>query len=295
MSFGWTGHFRQGAWRDFRYFILNQRRDVIRRITTINAELARIGNIRIAYARSDPNNPNSPMTESRVGIDVTPGTSLHHLLQAYIANGGNPFDISMFLARDQFEAIPESVDIPTTADGADDQPSVRENQPYGGTASAETTDPITGGVFTGGWLPLWRYPPRRFGTSQSYADHAAEMTRTIHAARHWVKQEIKYLRNDLEARIIKLCDLREQLIVEMNEIVPQAIGGSVPGLPYNLDTFATTHNVATIVDGIDAVYYPQLQDGSYDLTDPTVSYPNPVLPVLLDDAPNGEEDWTAIG
>ena len=47
MSFGWTGFYRQGAWREFRRFILDQRRDVMARVTTINAELARIGEIRI--------------------------------------------------------------------------------------------------------------------------------------------------------------------------------------------------------------------------------------------------------
>jgi hypothetical protein len=123
------------------------------------------------------------------------------------------------------------------------------------------------------------------------------MTRTIHATRGWVTQEIRALRNDLEARILKLCDLREQLMVERDEILPQAVGGSAPGLVWsNNGQFASSHNMAVIVEGIDSVFYPErLQDGSRDFNRPRQSGPNPAHPMLLDDAPNGEEDWAAIG
>jgi len=308
MSFGFLGWFRAGAWKEYRRFILEQRRDVVARMTVINAELDRIGNIRILWERnaSDPNK----MTERRIGLDVTPNTSLEHLLRAYIAQGGNPFDISMFLT-------PESVEVDESSErrgatmaldggfqqGIDDNveaippQAIQETQPYGGLPTSESADPLAGGLYTGGWLPLWRYPSRRFGNTVSYTAQAADMTRTIHATRQWATQEIRTLRNDLEARIIKLCDLREQLTIERDELLPQAVGGTVPGLQWsNNGEYAVSHNVSIIVDTIDAVFYPViLPDGSRDMNQPRQSQPNPVQPMLLDDAPNGEEAFTAIG
>jgi hypothetical protein len=293
MSFGWLGFFRQGAWREFRRFTLNQRRDVSARITTINAELDRIGYVRVLYAQNN-DNPNV-MTERRIGLDVTPDTSLEKLLRAYIAAGGNPFDISMFLSPDSIEVVEGTTEA--SAEGVVPQTATRETQPYGGIATAATTDPVTPGLYTGGWLPLWRYPPRRFGNTVSYTAQAADMTRTIHAAREWVTQEIRTLRNDLEAKILKLMDLREQLTKERDELLPQAVGGSVPGLSWSDNgEFAVTHNLAPIVEGIDAVFYPtRLPDGRRDFEQPRISGPNPRSPMLLDDAPDGEEAWTAIG
>lgn len=297
MSFGYTGFFRQGAWRELRKFLLNQRRDVVARLTTINAELARIGEIQIVYEVSD-SNPNS-VTERRLGFNVTPNTSLEHLVRAYIAQGGNPFDISMFLTPDSVEVVesdtpgnrPEGSGVDTTPSS-----SFRDTQPYGGIASSQSTDPLAGGLYTGGWLPMWRYPPRRFGNTVSYTAASADMTRTVHAARGWVTQEIKTLRNDLEARIIKLMDLREQLKKERDELLPTAVGGCIPDLHWSAEEFSTSHNVATIVDQFDAVFYPEvLPDGSRDFTRPRITGPNPSDPMLLDDAPNGEEDFCALG
>lgn len=300
MSFGYTSWFRAGAWREMRRFLLEQRRDVIARITTINAELDRIGSIRILYERnaSDLNK----VTERRIGLDVTPNTSLEHLLRAYISQGGNPMDVSMFLTPDSITVDDSPEDGATAQTEADDveaipPDAIKETQPYGGLLSSESADPLIGGLYTGGWLPLWRYPSRRFGNTVSYTAQAADMTRTIHASRQWLTQEIRTLRNDLEARIIKLCDLREQLTKERDELLPQAVGGSVPGLQWSDNgQFAVSHNVAVIVEGIDSVFYPvKRTDGSRDMTQPRQSPPNPEQPMLLDDAPNGEEDWCAIG
>lgn len=300
MSFGWTGFFRQGAYREFRRFILNQRRDVLARLTAINAELARIGEIQILY-EANPTDPNQ-VTERRVGLNVTPNTAIEHLLRAYIAQGGNPFDISMFLTPDSVEVV-EDTESETDATQPEDtgaqttpRSAFRDTQPYGGIASSQSTDPLAGGLYTGGWLPMWRYPPRRFGNTVSYTAQSADMTRTVHAARGWVTQEIRTLRNDIEARIIKLMDLREQLRKERDELLPTAVGGCIPDLHWTPEEFATSHNVANIVDDFDAVFYPEfLPDGSRDFNRPRVSGPNPPDPMLLDDAPNGEEDWCSIG
>lgn len=306
VSFGFLSYFRQGAWRDARYFLLHQRRDALARVAVINAELRRIGSVRILYARRDPEDANSPMSESRVGLDVTPGTSLEHLLQAYVAQGGNPFDVSMFLSPGAVEVVePPGSSTPTSptvesgassntdADEPEDQ--FRETEPYGGVAAAGSTDPLAGGLYTGGWLPLWRYPPRRMGGNNSYAAQASETARTVDAARRWASREIRTLRNDLEARVIKLMDLREQLIQERDELLPTALGGSVPGIFWDEDQFAQSYNLTAIVDLFDSVFYPRRDDGSYDFGSPRVTGPSPGYPTLLDDAPDGEEDWTGIG
>lgn len=285
MSFGWTGFFRQGSWQAFRTFVLSERRDVLARILAINAELVRIGELRVIYGRIDPDTPDSPMSEHRIGLDVAANTSLERLLQAYIAMGGNPFDISMFL-------IPDAVEVSETDDNGVIL-NTRETQPYGGIISPRTADPITEGLYTGGWLPLWRYPPRKFGNNISHVSESAEMTPAIHAARDWVSQEIKTKRNDIEARIIKLCDLREQLLKERDEILPQAVGGVVPGLEFG-EGFAISFHVSSLVDSVDKIFYPSIVDGEYDFLDPRASEESPPYPVLLEDAPTGEEDWTAL-
>lgn len=303
MSFGWTGFFRQGAWRVFRSFLLNQRRDVVARVRAINAELSRIGYVRVLYARTDPSNPNSPMSERRIGLDVSPGTSLEKLLQAYIAQGGNPFDISMFLVPDSYILVEDETSESVVSDpdteeeewSSEADPIQRETMPYSGIIYPISVDPIVGGLYTGGWLPLWRYPPRKFGNNITYVTESAEMTPAIRQARDWSNREIRYLRNNLEARILKLCDLREQLLLERDEILPQAIGGTVPGIAFDPDVFAVTHHSSGIVRQIDDVFYPIQEDGYYDIENPREPVPNPPYPVLLEDAPTGEEDWTAFG
>jgi hypothetical protein len=284
MSFGWTGFFRQGAWREFRSFILNQKRDALPRLRAINAEINRIGYLRVLYSRFDPTDSTSPMSESRVGIEVSRGSALEKLLQAYIAQGGNPFDISMFLHFDSFRILEE-----------EDETIVTESEPYGGVVYPQSTDPVEGGLYTGGWLPLWRYPPRKFGNNITYVTESAEMAPAIRQARDWTNREIRN-RNNLEARIIKLCDLREQLALERDEILPQSVGAAAFGVDFDPDVFAVTHHTSSIINLIDEVFYPnKLPDGSYDFTRPRSTEINPVYPVLLEDASTGEEDWTGFG
>jgi len=289
MSFNFQGFFRQGAWQAFRKFALNERRDTLARIRAINAELIRIGEIRVLYQRTDPSNPNSPMSERRIGLDVAQNTSLERLFQAYIAQGGNPFDISMFLHPDSFEIVGEE----TSEDGSTTS-VIRDTEPYGGIVSPRSADPITSGLYTGGWLPLWRYPPRKFGNNITYVSEAAEMAPVVHSARHWISKEIRTKRNDIEARILKLCDLREQLMLERDEILPSAVGGVISGIPYGED-FAISFNLSSVVNSIDAVFYPIGDTGEYDFSLPRASVSTPPYPVLLEDAETGEEKWTGLG
>lgn len=97
MSFSWTCMFRHGSWMEFRRFVLNQRQNVPSRVASINAELDRIGSVSILYKIEGDR-----CTERRDGFLVPPESSLGKLMRAYIAQGGNPFDISMFLQPDSF-------------------------------------------------------------------------------------------------------------------------------------------------------------------------------------------------
>src|SRR6056300_1883761 len=97
MSFNWTMLFREGSWLEFRDYALNQRKNVQARFDTIQYELRRIGSVSITYARSNPDELSSKMTERRLGVTIKTGTTLAKLMRAYVARGGNFFDISMFL------------------------------------------------------------------------------------------------------------------------------------------------------------------------------------------------------
>ena len=232
--------------------------------------------VRVVYGPRDPANPSGPRSEKRVGLDVTPGTVVERLLQAYIMRGGNPFDISMFL-------VPDS-----DAEGG-------ETQPYGGLVAAQSADPGAGGTYQGGWLPLWRYPPRRLGGNHTYDDQVVEVSKTVHAAREWLRQDIESL-NDLEARIIKQADLREQLMLERDELIPMAVGGSAMGLSFNPEMYARSFHLSNIVATFDGVFYQLDPSGAPRVWDrPRVTGPNPTYPTLMDDAPGDEEAWCGIG
>lgn len=139
------------------------------------------------------------------------------------------------------------------------------------------------------------HPPRRFGNVVAYNDQASEVHRSVDAMRGWVRDEIVTLRNDLEARILKQMDLREQLLREVDELIPQAVGGVVPGVEYAPAQHAASYHVSAITDMFDEVFYPVDDEGNFDFSDPLTSTPNPAFPTLLDDAPTHEEDWTALG
>lgn len=285
MSFGFLGLFREGAWQSFRSFVLQQRRDVPKRVRAINAELERIGFVRVSYARSDPNNPSSPATEERTRFFVQEGTSLGRLFQAYVALGGNPFDISMFMYPDSL------IQTDTDSTSGDQSPILSNEYPYGGMTWPVSSEPGRGGTYTGGWLPLWRYPPRRTGSRATLATEMSNVAFSMDRARSWVQQEIGE-RHKLEAQILKLCDLAEQLTRERDEIIPQAVGGTVSTIPFD---GTDSHHVVSIVSDYDAVFYAAAANGDPDFTqvrdyDPTVDFPT-----LVPNAPTGEEDWTALG
>jgi hypothetical protein len=295
MSFGWTCMFRHGSWLEFRRFALLQRQNTPSRVALINAELARIGNVSIAYKIEGDS-----CTEARDGFVVDPSTSLGKLMRAYIAQGGNPFDISMFLHPDSFRFIEDA-----QQGGFDDETRrvgefrVLETQPYGGIVYPESNDEFEG-VDTSGWLPLWKYPPRKLGSNEANIfPEADQIGSQIRKVKKVFAQEISHLRNNLEARILKLCDLREQLIRERDELLVNALSGSVVVLEdFDPSIMLESDHLSHIVTNIDLEFYNPLERDGVIVPDfnshKGIRPPTTLYQCLLDDAPTKEEDFTAL-
>jgi len=323
MSFGWNCMFRRGQWLEFRRFVLLQRQNVGYRLNYIEKELANIGNIRIIYEKVGEGE-NQKVTEKRVGLEVDIESSLGKLLKAYIAQGGNPFDISMFLQPDSYawverkdgeQPITGGVQVKDTQ--GNNQNLYRQyDQPYGGvlyprSATADESEQID----TSGWLEIWKYGPRRLGGSKNIWPKADEIGGVIYHARKWVTQEISHLRNNLEARIIKLCDLREQLMIERADILYNAISGTAIGLaPYDPNNQLDEVHLSHIVTNIDLNFFEAMDQDQLpgtsgaaapnevnriaasvpNLSRPRDRGPFPYYRSLLDDVDTGEEENTAL-
>lgn len=285
MSFGWTFTFRRGAWNEFRRFALLQRQNVPDRVIMIDKELSRLGKVSILYQRKDIEDPQSEMSELRKGITVTEGTTLDKLFKAYISRGGNPFDISMFLVPDSYKITDEGIYI--------------EKQPYGGVIapSPSDDDELFQGVDTSGWLPVLKYVPRKLGNKGNYwTDYGHTIGTKVEASREWLTQEIKELRNDLEARIIKICDLREQLMTERFELLSECVGQATQGVELQFDPnyHSEEYHLLNIINFIDNVYYNSDSNGQPDRSNPREDDPSRPYPVLLGNASSGAEKFTAL-
>lgn len=253
MSFGWLGKFRKGAWLAFRKFILEERRDIGNRLAVIEAELKRIGKVYVEYKKIEDDGKVT-ITEERIGFTITVNSRLERLMQAYIIQGGNPLDISHFFIPDQ-----------TTATGGD-------RYPYGGVSypiSAEYNDPDNVfGTYPGGFFKLRKYVPARVGGKKDLDSDADFFVSLTHYARRWVQQEIKHKRDELEAKIIKECDLREQLILERDTLITQAFGGLSGFIRlYDSDRYTEELRVPRIVDTIDKIFFEfDSENNTYDFT-----------------------------
>jgi hypothetical protein len=228
----------------------------------MSAEINRIGFIKVMY-RTDTNLEGATKTEDRIGISVTEGSTLEHLLQAYIANGGNPLEISSTMYPQSSE-----VDVDENGDAtvAEDYPNSGVVSPF----SADPNDPMvsatnTGyGVYPGGMPKNHRYYPSRQGgqISNGAYDHAS-LVKTMHQIRSWANQDIKEILSDLEFRIIKQCDLREQLIRERDEVLVQAFGGFLDGVPdSDSDRFDTNMLMQNLIQDLSDMVYEKMPDGT---------------------------------
>jgi hypothetical protein len=143
---------------------------------------------------------------------------------------------------------------------------------------------------------VWRDPARKLGDKGTLWDEDSTklVGDRIIASRSWIQQEIKELRNELEARIIKLCDLREQLLIERNEIILSAIGGTVAGTEFDPNSFLEDYHLSKVVHVLDTDFYEIKEDGTADFTKPRQGRGNKQFANLLEDAPTGEEKYTAL-
>ena len=221
----------------------------------------------------------------------------HHfrkLLVAYIAQGGNPFDISMFLT-------PDSYRVTNTEGNRDVLNTLRVVSLLAlHNLTAESYIPnlkkkmSLKGQDQRGWLPLWKFPPRKLGGNETNIyPQADEIGGQIAEARRWVRQEITQLRNDLEARIIKICDLREQLIIEKEtKKLYNALVGSVAALEdFDPEEVLEENHLSYIVTNIDLNFFEKQKDSETRTAD--LSKPLPLknafitLP-MFDDEPSGK-------
>lgn len=235
MSFGWLGTFREGQWLGFRSFVLRERADVLPRLRAIEAELDRIGRITVYYAtETDPVSGGVTCSEERQGFAVSGGSSLEKLIRAYAVLGGNPFDVSLYLEPDSVEQISGGV--------------FAELQPYGGViAPAKGEAASASAIYTGGDLRVLKYPKPRTGGEENDVTTAQAVDR----ARAWVGQVIDERVHMMEARILKLCDLREQLMQERAQLV-ELIGGLVLADP---TVYRTDRTLEAVVASIDGIFY----------------------------------------
>lgn len=229
-----VGYFRAAsAW------LLRERRDVALRVAVISAELNRIGFVKVVYARTQEG-ASIKATEQRIGFSVSRNSSLARLVQAYIANGGNPFDVSGFLHPDQTLILTdedgEMAYVQTYPNGGVVAPrSVNYNEPL---PEVVTTDdggrnPVKSGFeeYEGGHPSTDRfYQARMGGAVNRGAWDSNTVVRVMHEIRGWANQTIKERLQDIEARIIKLSDLHEQLTHERDYVLVQAFGGSLDGV-----------------------------------------------------------------
>lgn len=237
-SYTWSTRFREGQWRAFRKFILEERRDVDSRISTLMAEIDRIGDIYIGWAVDG----DGLRTEERVSFAVTPSnSSLGKLVQAYTAMGGNPFDISAFVGPDQnFESD-------------DTENPISSPVPKGGVLHLEdiTYSPDSGA--TDGDANFLKYKPSRSG-GNNVDDQAPQIWEKIRKMRGWATQEMRYKRTRIEEQVIKLCDLREQLEGELDDIAWAMAGDLPPEVGYDPERFNERLSAGFVAYYFDAIF-----------------------------------------
>ena len=219
-SFSKLSVFPVGYFRAACVWLLRNQKSVASRVITISAEIERIGFVNVLYEDT----ADGKKSENRLGVLVTPNSTLEKLLQAYIIQGGNPLDISSFMH-------PDYIQITGYTDTG--QPITKERYPYGGVlAPKSVTNPIaepdnkTGyNGDSGGYILSSRYYPARQGGR--VRPSTLGIARAMHEIRSWANQDIKERLLELEARIIKQCDLREQLVYERDVVLKQAFGDAL--------------------------------------------------------------------
>ncbi len=265
-SFSKMAVFPAGYFRAFSRWLLQNRRDVAARVATMSAEIARIGFVRVLYGGAFTADGDLMKTERRTGFAVTEGSTIARLVQAYIAGGGNPWDISSFMYPDStaVEAKPET-----------EEEVVQQEYPGGGVVAPLSADyqptnvtrPGESGYESdpGGHASTTRYYPDRIGgrIDPGIFDHDA-VVKSMHMMRKWANQDIKERLLDIEWRIVKQADLREQLIQERDVVLVQAFGGVLSGLPelFDNELFPRSLMVQNLVQDMYALLFELDETGA---------------------------------
>ena len=284
-TFGGMARMRTGYWAGIRKWLLYQAADISWRLKLIESEKALIGNIIVHYKKHPGIDGGTRCSEHRTGFQVTQSSSLEMLIASYISMGGNPMDISMFLR-------PDSTVVESAMDGQ--PPVLHEQYPYGGVAAPlsaqgpeetearrqgeDLPDNYSGGTFgnyPGGGLNLKKYQATRLGQGRLiWTNTHTYISAAVNNLRGWANQEIAEKLHLIEHKIIKLCDLREQLINEKRFVLGTAWAGCHPaldsmyhnvtatgnaegltGIDEDGSAFAKTFNVAMLVADFDQVFY----------------------------------------
>jgi hypothetical protein len=266
-SFSRSTTFPVGYFRAVTQWLLRERRDVVSRVSTIQADLARIGEFHVVY-RTVSQGDEVIATEERVGFAVTRGSTLEKLLRAYVAQGGNPFDISPML-------FPTTTKWTPREDGT---LARTEQYPQGGLVfarSAAYNEPLpeisedaegnrvvlrTGyEAYPGGYVQLAGYFPSRMGGRQDRgAWDTSMLLRAWGDIRGWASQEIKNRVQNLEWEILRQCDLAEQLRRERDEVLLRAFAGTLEGLPeVNTDRLDPRRLCQTVISDMVTLLYSE--------------------------------------
>jgi hypothetical protein len=174
---------------------------------------------------------------------------------------------------------------------ADPAEAVGEDvQPYNGVIYPRSGAYVPGQTYEGGFLVLKKYTPARVGGRKHLED--SQVATRVDAARRWLRQESKTKRDNIEARILKLCDLREQLLNEIDTIA-MAVSEVVPEMPdLDQDRLDRDLTVAQVVASIDSIFYTVSEDGTADFTVENTAELGKYPHLLSDISP--DEDNTAL-
>ena len=157
------------------------------------------------------------------------------------------------------------------------KPITQDHYPHGGVVapiSAKTEDPAgkpgASGyeAHQGGWLNTDRYYPGRLGGRVDRGTFDSDtVVRTMHNIRAWANQDIKERLQDVEWRIIKLADLREQLLRERDEVLVMAFGGALNEMDeedYDAERFPSSVRVQNLIGGMqDLIFAPDSNSLSF--------------------------------
>ncbi len=260
-SFSWGSTFREGQWRVFREFITQERQDCGSREKVIRAEQKRIGEVLVLY-QMDPTT--GLPTEKRAGIAVigNQNCAISKLIQAYVALGGNPFDISMFLRPNKSEVV--------------DGKLVDRFQPGFGSAYKVGFSYSFSSANKNSDSNLSMFRPSKVGGEVETGEE--RLWTPVRLMRGWSQKEVYQKRIRIEERILKLSDLYEQLDQEVIEMT-QATRGVGMKNPYDTRLYSDNLSVQYLVYLVDQTWRVPDIDGTVDPSGPVnteeiAGYPN---------------------